>query len=45
MEEPEVYAAQGRFIIHSKGMRDHIFHEVQVDYQNATVDYKTKTFV
>lgn len=24
--------AQGRFIVHAKGIRDHIFHEVYVDY-------------
>lgn len=24
--------AQGRFIVHSKGIRDQIFHEVYVDY-------------
>ena len=27
--------AQGRFICHSRGIRDQTFHEVQVDYQNA----------
>jgi hypothetical protein len=31
--------AQGRFIVHAKGMREQIFHEVQVDYQDAKVDY------
>ena len=25
-------------------MRDHSFHEVQVDYQNAEIDYQTQTF-
>jgi starch synthase len=24
--------AQGRFVVHAKGTRDHIFHEVQVDF-------------
>jgi|JI9StandDraft_2_1071091.scaffolds.fasta_scaffold55469_4 hypothetical protein len=24
--------AQGRFIVHAKGLRDQIFHEIQVDY-------------
>lgn len=24
--------AQGRFIVHARGIRDHSFHEVQVDY-------------
>ena len=28
MDEPEVFAAQGRFIVHAHGMRDHNFHEV-----------------
>jgi hypothetical protein len=32
--------AQGRFIVHAKGMRDHIFHEVYVDYQNAEINTK-----
>ena len=36
--------AQGRFIIHAKGMRDQCFHEVQVDYQDAQVDYQNQTF-
>ena len=27
--------AQGRFIVHARGMRDHSFHEVQIDQQNA----------
>ena len=37
--------AQGRFIAHAKGMRDHIFHEVYVDYQNAEVNTKEGKFV
>lgn len=36
--------AQGRFIVHAKGIRDSCFHEVQVDYQDAKVDYKNQTF-
>ena len=30
--------AQGRFVVHARGMRDHCFHEVQVDYQDAKLD-------
>ena len=37
--------AQGRFIVHAKGIRDHIFHEVYVDYQNAEIDSKQGKFV
>ena len=37
--------AQGRFIVHAKGMRDHIFHEVYVDYQNADIDTKEGRFI
>lgn len=37
--------AQGRFIVHAKGMRDHIFHEVYVDYQSAEVDTIEGKFV
>lgn len=37
--------AQGRFIVHAKGIRDHIFHEVYVDYQNAEIDHKEGKFV
>lgn len=31
MEDDNPFA-QGRFIVHTKGMRDQCFHEVQVDY-------------
>jgi hypothetical protein len=31
--------AQGRYIIQAKGIQDHTFHEVQIDYQNAKIDY------
>lgn len=31
--------------MHARGMRDHTFHEVQVDYQNATYDKNEKRFV
>jgi hypothetical protein len=24
--------AQGRFVVHSKGIREHSFHEIQVDF-------------
>lgn len=37
--------AQGRFIVHARGMRDHSFHEVQIDYQDARVDTNTNQFV
>ena len=37
--------AQGRFIVQAKGMRDHIFHEVYVDFQNAEVDSKEGIFI
>jgi hypothetical protein len=37
--------AQGRFVVHAKGVRDHIFHEVQVDFQNAEVDTKEGKFI
>ncbi len=26
-------------------MRDHIFHEVQIDYQDAEIDFKESKFV
>jgi starch synthase len=39
MVEDEVGSlAQGRFIVHARGFRDHSFHEVQVDQQDARVD-------
>ena len=37
-EDSHVNIAQGRFIVHARGMRDHTFHEVQIDYQNAQFD-------
>ena len=37
--------AQGRFIVHAKGVRDHIFHEVQVDYQDAEYDKTNQAFI
>lgn len=37
--------AQGRFIVHAKGLRDQIFHEVQVDYQDAKVDTVNSKFI
>jgi hypothetical protein len=37
--------AQGRFVVHSKGIRDHSFHEIQVDYQNAKIDKQLNQFV
>lgn len=31
--------AQGRYIIHARGMRDETLHEVQIDNQNCKIDY------
>jgi hypothetical protein len=45
MEDDLGSLAQGRFIVHAKGIRDQIFHEVQVDYQNAEVDTKEGKFI
>ena len=39
MDEFDNLDAQGRFIVQAQGMRDHSFHEMQVDYQNATIDF------
>ena len=36
--------AQGRFVVHAKGMREHTFHEIQVDYQNAQFDKDSNRF-
>ena len=43
-DELENLQAQGRFIVQAQGMRDHSFHEMQVDYQNATIDFQNQTF-
>ena len=32
MDEFDNLNAQGRFIVQAQGMRDHSFHEMQVDY-------------
>ena len=37
--------AQGRFIVHSRGIRDQSFHEVQIDYQDAEIDKQLNMFV
>lgn len=37
--------AQGRFVVHARGMRDHSFHEVQIDHQDAKVDKTTNQFI
>ena len=37
--------AQGRFIVQAKGMKDHMFHEVCVDYQDAEIDAKEGKFI
>lgn len=45
-EDEEVGSlAQGRFIVHARGMRDHSFHEIQVDLQDAKVDKTENTFI
>lgn len=45
-EEKEVGSiAQGRFIVHTRGMRDHSFHEVQLDFQDAVIDKNANAFV
>lgn len=31
--------------MHAKGMKDHIFHEVCVDYQDADIDSKLGKFI
>ena len=45
VEEEVGSIAQGRFIVHARGMRDHSFHEVQIDYQDARIDKNTNQFV
>ena len=37
--------AQGRFIVHARGMREHSFHEVQIDYQDAEIDKDLNQFI
>ena len=36
--------AQGRFVVHARGMREHSFHEVQIDYQDAEIDKNLNQF-
>jgi len=36
--------AQGRFVVHARGMREHSFHEVQIDYQDAKIDKNLNQF-
>lgn len=43
--QDSVSLAQGRFIAHARGIRDHTFHEVQVDYQNAQFDKNENVFI
>lgn len=45
VEEEVGSIAQGRFVVHARGMRDHSFHEVQIDAQNARVDTQTNRFI
>ena len=44
VEEEIGCIAQGRFIVHAKGIREQSFHEVQIDYQNARIDKETNSF-
>jgi len=37
--------AQGRFVVHTRGVKDQSFHEVQIDYQNADIDKSKNQFV
>lgn len=37
-DESSINLAQGRFIVHARGMRDHTFHEIQVDHVNSQFD-------
>jgi len=45
IEEEVGCIAQGRFIVHAKGMREQSFHEVQIDYVNAKIDKDTNQFL
>lgn len=45
IEEEVGSIAQGRFVVHAKGMKDHSFHEVQVDYQDARIDKNSNQFI
>jgi hypothetical protein len=44
-EEEVGSLAQGRFIVHARGFRDHSFHEVQVDLEGARVDKQQNRFI
>ena len=37
-DELDEQIAQGRFIVQARGMKDHIFHEVITDFQDAQLD-------
>jgi glycosidase len=43
-DEIETSLAQGRFIVHARGIRDHTFHEVQVDHVGAEYDKAGRGF-
>jgi len=45
IEEEVGSIAQGRFVVHSKGIREHAFHEVQIDFQNAKIDKQLNQFI
>lgn len=44
-DELETAFAQGRFIVHARGVRDHTFHEVQIDHVGAEYQKDERTFV
>lgn len=44
-EDQQGSVAQGRFVVHSRGIRDLSFHEVQIDYQDAQIDKELNMFV
>lgn len=44
-EEEGALFAQGRFIVHARGMKEHTFHEIQVDFQNGQYDKNQNHFI
>ena len=44
MYDLDSMTAQGRYIVHAKGIRDETFHEVQIDNQDCKVDYTNQTY-
>ena len=45
IEEEVGSIAQGRFVVHTRGMREHSFHEVQIDHQDAEIDKTENTIL